>query len=71
MCRFCRALSAALFVRDPDLVEYVDLGNETERFAALASGEVDVVAGERMTLQKEMLLETLFSTIFFNSSSQS
>ncbi len=39
---YCRALSAAIF-NDPDKVRYTPL-NSTERFAALSSGEVDVLS---------------------------
>ena len=40
---FCRALSAAIFDGDPDHVIYSDLP-ASERFQALASGDVDVLS---------------------------
>jgi general L-amino acid transport system substrate-binding protein len=48
----CRAVAAALF-GDPAKVEYRDL-NSSERFAALASGEVDMLArNTTMTLSRD------------------
>lgn len=47
---FCRALSASLFLGDKTRVVFVAL-DRTESFTALASEEVDVVAGAQVTLQ--------------------
>ena len=50
----CRALSAALFIRRTDNIEYVDLSNGTARFQALSIGAVDILAGERLSLETNM-----------------
>ena len=48
----CRAVAAAI-LGDPEMVEYRDL-NSSERFAALASGEVDMLArNTTMTLSRD------------------
>jgi general L-amino acid transport system substrate-binding protein len=48
---FCVALSAALFSRDGKTrIEFLDFVDTKDRFSSLAQGDVDVLAGERMTL---------------------
>ena len=47
---FCRALSGSLFLGDKTRVVFVSL-DRIESFNALTNGEVDVVAGARITLQ--------------------
>ena len=48
----CKAVAAAIF-GDPTKVEYRDL-NSSERFAALASGEVDLLSrNTTMTLSRD------------------
>lgn len=48
---FCRALAGSLFVGSIDQVVFVAFDNSEGSYAALASGEIDLVAGARVTLQ--------------------
>ncbi len=60
---FCRALGAAL-LGDPEKVNFVPL-TAAARFSALKAGEVDVlVRNTTWTLEREAVLEILFTGIF-------
>ena len=49
---FCNGLAAAIFVvGDPDKVSFVEMNSTVHAFSMLAEGNVDVVAGARVTLQ--------------------
>ncbi|CAB9509681.1 extracellular solute-binding protein [Seminavis robusta] len=49
---FCKALNAAIHLGETDTVEIVDVTDD--RFAMLESGKVDVIAGVRVTMQKDV-----------------
>ncbi len=60
----CRALSAAIF-DDPDKVEYRNL-NAKERFAALQSGEIDVLSrNTTVTLNRDVTVGLEFGPVIF------
>ena len=61
---YCRAISAAVF-GDPDRVEYIPL-NAQQRFLALQSGEVDVLArNTTWTLTRDTSLGLNFTAVTF------
>ena len=52
---FCKTLNAAIHIGSVDNILYVDVStNATQRFSLLQAGHVDVIAGERVTLQKDV-----------------
>jgi general L-amino acid transport system substrate-binding protein len=62
---FCRAVAAAIFA-DPDKVTYVPL-TTSERFEALRSGKVDLLArNSTWTLDRELSLGLLFAAITYH-----
>jgi hypothetical protein len=46
---YCRAVAAALFSGGGD-IDYVEIQNGVERFPMLAKGQIDLLAGERVSL---------------------
>lgn len=61
---YCRALSAAIF-NDPDKVRYTPL-TSTERFAALSSGEIDVLSRTTTwTMSRDTQLGINFAGVMF------
>ena len=50
---FCVGVSAALFtsLQGRNQIEFVEIANSTDRLGYLARGEIDILAGERVTLQ--------------------
>jgi len=61
---YCRALSAAIF-NDPDAVRYTPL-TSTERFAALSSGEIDVLSRTTTwTMSRDTTLGINFAGVMF------
>lgn len=61
---YCRALSAAIF-DDPDKVRYTPL-TSTERFAALSSGEIDVLSRTTTwTMSRDTTLGIAFAGVMF------
>ena len=51
---FCRALSAALFGGDTDSVLFVEVEEDSDGYALLASEEIDVLAGATWTLETDV-----------------
>lgn len=61
---YCRAIAAAIF-NDPDKVRYTPL-NTTERFAALSSGEIDVLSRTTTwTMSRDTTLGISFVGVMF------
>ncbi len=61
---YCRALAAAIF-NDPDAVRYTPL-TSTERFAALSSGEIDVLSRTTTwTMSRDTTLGINFAGVMF------
>lgn len=63
---FCKALNAAIHLGAIDSLVYVDVGpSEEDASSLLRNQTVDVVAGHRITLQKMLMSDLVFSTPYF------
>ncbi|CAB9510546.1 extracellular solute-binding protein [Seminavis robusta] len=51
---YCKALAAGLFQGDEAAVEFVEVEDETDGYALLASNEIDILAGVTWTLQNDV-----------------
>jgi hypothetical protein len=55
---FCRAVSAAMFSSDAQLVEFITLASVDAGFSALANGKIDIFAGAPYSMENDVLEPT-------------
>lgn len=63
---FCKALNAAIHMGQTDSIKYVDVeSNDASPIELLNSMAIDVIAGERVTLEKGLVSNMVFSPPYY------